>query len=123
MGTGGVVEPSGGGFSAGHAPGHAGDGAEAVDEIAHGKNLGASDVNGHGGRTGEFERLDAVGDGVGLPDDVDVAHRDVDGLVGEDALSNVDQQAVAELDGVVEANQCDRVALLCRRGRKDFLAG
>ena len=53
------------------------------------------------------EGLEGHGVGVALPDDVDGAHREVDGLAGENLPGEIDEDAVAQLAGVVEADDGD----------------
>ena len=51
------------------------------------------------------QRAQRLSVGVALPDDVDVAHRQVDRLAGSTLLRHVEQHAVAHVDRVVQADE------------------
>ncbi len=57
-----------------------------------------------------FERAERHLVGVRLPDHVDVAHRQVDGHAGQQALRQVHEDPVSHLDGVVEPQNRDACA-------------
>ena len=58
-----------------------------------------------GGLATTAERRQGRRVGVGLPDRVEVTHRQIDRLARPDALGQIDQHAVAHLVGVVEPQQ------------------
>ena len=72
-------------------------------DAANAKKLGASDVQNKRGRRRVEQGFERDGGGIGLPDGVEISHGKSDGFAGMDALGNVDENAVAEFGGVVEA--------------------
>jgi hypothetical protein len=106
MGFGGVVEPGGVGFVAGDGDIFTEAVGEPVGGFAGAEDVGAGDVEDEGGGRGSDvgEALDDVGEGVALPDAIEVSHGGVDGFIGENFPGDIDEDAVLEIDGVIEAD-------------------
>ena len=105
VGAGGVPDPGVGAFAAGDAWRTAEGFTELMGQAADGDPLKAGDIEGGRRSGGVGEALEGTGIGVTLPNHVGVAHGDIDGHVGGDLLGDVEEHAVAEVDGVAEAEE------------------
>ena len=79
--------------------------AELLGQPAHLDRLGARDVDGRGRRGGVRQAAQRHGVGIALPDHVDVAHGEIDGLAVAHLGGDVVQHAIAHVDGVVEPHE------------------
>ena len=100
----GIADPAGGGLAARELRRAIEAAAELLGEPAHGDGLGSRDVDRRGRPRGAGEAAQRHGVGVALPDDVDMAHGEVDGLPVAHLGGDVVQDAVAHVDCVVEAD-------------------
>ncbi len=119
---GGVVEQRGGGFDAGEDRGAVEQFAEAHRQHADRDGFGAGEVEFGAGAGGEVEGAEGDGVGVALPEEVDVAHGDFDRFAGVDFLGDFEQDAVAQIAGVVEPDHHDRGFLGARKMFKNAFA-
>ena len=121
-GFGSVVEQRGGRFLAAETGFFAEQAAQCLGHAAHGDGLGAGDVE-HEGRCGTVvEEGEGLGVGVPLPDHIGGAHVEGDGLVGVYLAGDVDENAVAHFDRIVEADDGAAQAVLAREVVEDALA-
>src|SRR5205814_9131786 len=81
--------------------------AEPLRELAHGKSLRPRDVDHERRRRRARQTLDGNTIRVALPDDVHVAHRQRNRLTAPNANGDVDEHAIAQIDGVIEPNTSD----------------
>ena len=84
--------------------------------------LRAGDVDRRGRRRGVRQAAQRDRVGVALPDDVDMAHGEVDRLAVAHLAADVVQHAVAHVDGVVQAEQAAGRAVLGREILEHALA-
>src|SRR5204863_5620687 len=75
-----------------------------LGHFADAQEFRAGDVDYERRRGGERERLQAHGVGVALPDGVEIAHGKRNWLAGEDALGDIDEDAVTKFGGVIETD-------------------
>jgi len=80
-------------------------GGKFLGHFADAQEFRAGDVDYERRCGGERERLQAHGVGVTLPDGIEIAHGKRDWLAREDALCDIDEDAVAKFGGVIETNE------------------
>src|SRR3954447_25199434 len=96
--------------------------AEFLREGPHADYLGAAHVDWRGRRRAMREEAQRLLVRLALPEDVDVAHADVDRLAREHLGGDVVQHAVAHVDRVFEAHQPAGRAVALRAEEKCLLA-
>ena len=93
-----------------------------MGDFADAEDGGAGEVDDPGGALGFGEAEEGEGVGIALPDGVEVAHGDVHWLAIPDLACDVHHDAVAEVAGVVEADEGDRGAAGLAEVFEDALA-
>src|SRR5882672_5341625 len=96
----GIAEKRVRGFDAFELDGLLKAGGKFLGHFANTQKFRAGDVDYERWRGGERERLQAHGVGVALPDGVEITHGERNWLAREDALRDIDEDAVAKFSGV-----------------------
>ena len=84
-----------------------------VSDIADGKNFGTGDVQDKRRRLAMGKGAQTPGIRVALPDDIYGGHRQGDRTAFENGAANINEDAVAKFDGIVQAQDSDAGSPSC----------
>src|SRR6185312_816907 len=96
--------------------------AERDSKRADADRLGPADIEGRGRPRDVAERAQHHAVGVALPDHVDMAGGEIDGLAHPHLLRHVVQHAITHVDGVIEPNEAARRTMEAREILEHALA-